>query len=299
MVAVFAIRQPDVNKHASVKVSVATIRQPFIPLANRLMSEQEKRPWLLAESTYACIRDRGIEVAVIPLGATEPHNLHLPYGTDVYEASLLGEMICAEAYRRGSKVTLLPTIPFGVQTNMRRLPLAINVNPATLDLFLSDIVQSLRNSGIEKILLLNSHGGNDFKPLLRTLAGDDIQIFLCDWFRMVADVYHDIFDVPEDHAGEMETSLLLRFFPHLVGHNADGTLTADDGAIAKTQFDAVNNGWVQITRRWDLLTTNCGSGNPHAASAEKGEKVANVIVDRIATFLVELSDATVDDKFPF
>ncbi len=72
---------------------------------------------------------------MIPLGATEPHNLHLPYGTDALEASIIGDKVCEVAYRRGAKVVLLPTIPYGVQTNMRRLPLAINVNPATLDLF--------------------------------------------------------------------------------------------------------------------------------------------------------------------
>jgi creatinine amidohydrolase len=257
------------------------------------------RPWLLAESHYGELKDRDIQVAVIPLGATEPHNLHLPYGTDLYEATIIGEQVCGEAFQRGAKVTLLPTIPFGVQTNMRRLPLAINVNPATLDLLLADVVHSLRNSGIEKILLLNSHGGNDFKPLLRTLAGSDIQIFLCDWFRMVADVYDQIFTHPEDHAGEMETSFALAFFPELVSTNPDGSLQADDGATKQTRFSAVNQGWVQITRRWDLLTTNCGSGNPHQASAQKGQQVMEVIVDRLASFLVELSNADVDDSFPF
>ncbi len=259
----------------------------------------ESRPWRLDELNYHDVGQRNLQVAVIPLGATEPHNLHLPYGTDALEASIIGDKVCEAAYRRGARVVLLPTIPYGVQTNMRRLPLAINVNPATLDQFLTDIVHSLRNSGIEKILLLNSHGGNDFKPLLRTLAGSDMQLFLCDWFRMVADVYSTIFEHPEDHAGEMETSLALAFFPNLVARNQDGSLTADDGATHPTRFEAVNQGWVQITRRWDLLTTNAGSGNPHKATAEKGEQVMKVIVDRLAEFLVELDQADLDDRFPF
>ena len=98
------------------------------------MTDKQPRPWILAENTYGTIKEADIQVAVIALGATEPHNLHLPYGTDIYEGDVLGDKVCAEAYQRGAKVTLLPTIPFGVQTNMRRLPLAINVNPATLDL---------------------------------------------------------------------------------------------------------------------------------------------------------------------
>ena len=263
------------------------------------MTDRSKRPWILAECTYAEMKNREHRVAVIPLGATEPHNLHLPYGTDVFEATILGEKICEEAYLRGANVTLLPTIPFGVQTNMRKLPLAINVNPATLDLFVTDVIASLRNSGIDRILLLNSHGGNDFKPLLRTLAGEDITIFLCDWFRLVSDVYSSVFTHKEDHAGEMETSFALAYFPHLVSMNDDGTLAADEGTTRASRFDAVNEGWIQITRRWDLLTTNCGSGNPHQATAEKGERIVEIIVERVATFLVELSESELDDTFPF
>ncbi|QDT10047.1 Creatinine amidohydrolase [Planctomycetes bacterium K23_9] len=263
------------------------------------MTQSKRRPWLLAENNYADLRDADIEVAVIPLGATEPHNLHLPYGTDVYEATELATRIGEQSYTAGAKVRVLPTIPFGVQTNMRKLPLAINVNPATLDLFLTDVVHSLIGSNVKKILLFNSHGGNDFKPLLRTLAGQDIQLFLCDWFRLVNDVYDSIFDHPEDHAGEMETSFMLAHFPHLVAQNADGTLTADDGDVRANRFEAINKGWIQITRQWDLLTTNCGSGNPHQSTVEKGHQVTKVVVDRVADFIVDLSDSELDAEFPF
>ena len=56
------------------------------------MTTRKPRPWLLSECHYGDIKDADIQVAVVPLGATEPHNLHLPYGTDVYEASVLSEM---------------------------------------------------------------------------------------------------------------------------------------------------------------------------------------------------------------
>ncbi|MDB4394147.1 creatininase family protein [bacterium] len=259
----------------------------------------DARPWLLAECNYGYVKNADIRVAVIPLGATEPHNLHLPYGTDLYEATAIGERICEAAFRRGAAVSLLPTIPFGVQTNMRKLPLAMNVNPATLDLLLTDLVDSLFNSGIEKIVLLNSHGGNDFKPLLRTLAGRNQTVFLCDWFKMVQDVYSTIFEHPEDHAGEMETSIALAYFPHLVATGDDGSLMADEGATRESRFNALNQGWVQITRRWDLLTTNTGSGYPHAATAEKGEQVMALICDRLSQFLWELSGSQLDNDFPF
>jgi creatinine amidohydrolase len=47
-------------------------------------------PWKLAETTYAFVKQHPYEVAVLPLGATEPHNLHLPYGMDVFEGNIIG-----------------------------------------------------------------------------------------------------------------------------------------------------------------------------------------------------------------
>ncbi len=257
------------------------------------------RPYVLADLSYGVIKHADIHVAVLPLGATEPHNLHLPYGTDVFEGTIVGERICEAAHARGAKVVLLPTVPFGVETNMRALPLAINVHQETLNHYVRDVVHSLRHSGVHKIVLLNSHGGNEFKPLLRELAGEGITVFLIDWFRVLNDVYSTIFEHKEDHAGEMETSFALAFFPHLVQHNADGSLAADDGATRRTLFDAVNNGWVSITRPWHLLTTNTGSGYPHAATADKGRRCMELLVERLSAFLVELSDATVDERFPY
>ncbi len=258
------------------------------------------RPWNLAETNYTYTKQNQYEVAVLPLGATEPHNLHLPYSTDTIEGTKIGEAICEAAHGQGAKVVLLPTIPYGTETNMRKLPLALNLNPSTLNQIITDLVASLVESGIQKILLLNSHGGNDFKPLLRELSGKTpAQLFLCNWYQMVRDVYHEIFENPDDHAGEMETSLVLSFAPDLILRNADGSLAADDGETASSRFEAVNQGWVSITRPWHLLTTNSGSGNPHAASAEKGRQVTQLIVDRLGTFLVELSNSKLDEKFPF
>ena len=121
------------------------------------MSNRSPKPWVLAECNYGFIKEADIQVAVLPFGATEPHNLHLPYGTDIFEATILGDRLCQVAYERGAKVTLLPTMPFGVQTNMRELPLAINLNPSTLSRVVIDIVHSLNNNGIKKIVFLNSH----------------------------------------------------------------------------------------------------------------------------------------------
>ena len=260
------------------------------------------REWMLSEVNYAQVRDSPFEVAVLPMGATEPHNFHLPYGTDTYESEIIGSNICEAAFKQGARVVMLPAIPYGTETNQMEFPLAMNLNPSTLGFVIKDIVDSLAKHGIHKLLILNSHGGNDFKPLLRELQGKTpVHLFLCNWYAGgSADVHSEIFESAGDHAGEMETALALAYFPQFVAHNpVTGELTADDGAVNSTRFEAVNKGWVSITRPWHLLTKNTGSGNPHPATAEKGRQLMDVLVERILTFLVELAETDLDENFPF
>lgn len=258
------------------------------------------RPWKLAETNYGVVKSAKYEVAVLPCGATEPHNLHLPYGTDSYESDVIGGLACERAWSRGAKVVLLPTIPYGTETNQAQCRLSLNINPSTLGLVIKDLVESLVGHGIRKVLLLNSHGGNDLKPVLRELHGQTAaKLFLCNWYAMLPAEQREIFAEPGDHAGEMETAFALAYFPELVAKNDDGTLRADDGAVRETRFEAVNRGWVSITRPWHLLTTNTGSGNPHQATAEKGRRFVELVVERLAQFLVELSASELDERFPY
>jgi creatinine amidohydrolase len=218
----------------------------------------------------------------------------------MYEGTTVGENICEAAHAQGAKVVLLPTIPYGTETNQMQFPLAMNVDPSTLFAFVTDLVKSLDHHGVRKLVLLNSHGGNDLKPLLRELYGKTgVHVFLCNWYLCFKDVELEIFGERDDHAGEMETSFGLAYFSDLVARNADGTLAADAGVTKPTQFEAINNGWVSITRPWHLLTTNSGAGNPHGATAEKGKRMMAVVVERLSKFLVELSTAKLDDRFPF
>ena len=258
------------------------------------------RPWMLAETHYGHVKETRYDVAIVPLGATEPHNLHLPYGTDVFEATVLAERLGEFAHERGASVVVLPTIPFGVERNLSGFPLAINVDPETLDRYVADVVRSLADNGIRKIVLLNSHGGNEFKPLLRGLYGKlDAHLFLCNWYRVIDDCYDDLFTHREDHAGEMETSFALAYFPHLVQLDAKGNLAADHGVKRPFRFKALREGWVGVTRPWHLLTTNSGAADPHQATKEKGERLMQILLQRLGGFLVELAQADLDESFPF
>ncbi|MFO1022671.1 MAG: creatininase family protein [Planctomycetales bacterium] len=130
------------------------------------------RPWMLSEINYGHVKQAHYEVAVLPMGATEPHNLHLPYGTDTFESEVITSRTCEAATAKGARVLQLPAIPYGTETNMSEFPFAMNLMPSTLGLVIRDLVRSMEKQGIRKFLILNSHGGNEFKPLLRELAPD-------------------------------------------------------------------------------------------------------------------------------
>jgi creatinine amidohydrolase len=260
------------------------------------------REWILSEINYGYVKNHPYDVAVLPMGATEPHNLHLPYGTDTFESLEIASRSCEAAFRRGARVVMLPVVPYGTETNLGAFPLAMNLNPSTLALVIGDLVASLEKQGIRKLVILNGHGGNELKPVLRELYGKTrVHLFLCDWFRGIsADVQKQLSADPGDHAGEMETAFGLAYFPQFVARDArTGKLAADAGATQPTRFDAINRGWISITRPWHLLTTNSGAGNPHPATAEKGKHLVETIVLRLADFLVELAAAELDEKFPF
>jgi creatinine amidohydrolase len=69
--------------------------------------------------------------------------------------------------------------------------------------------------------------------------------------------------------------------------------------VRPSRFEAVNRGWVELTRPWHLLTTNSGSGDPRAATAAKGEELTALVVERIGRFLCELAKGPLDEAFPF
>ncbi len=252
---------------------------------------------VLAEQTHAFVREQRWQAAVLPFGATEPHNLHMPYGTDTYQVEELARRACARAWEAGARVALLPALPYGVNTNHLEVPggLACSVTPTTLLAILSDLVESLDRQGVRKLVLLNGHGGNELKPLTRQLH-HRTKVFLCvcDWYRMAADLYPKLFDHPGEHADEVETSLGLAYFAGLLKPEL-----ADAGAARPTRFEAINRGWVNITRPWHLATTNTGLGDPSGATPEKGRALMEALAERLGGFLAELAKAEVNATFPY
>jgi creatinine amidohydrolase len=253
------------------------------------------RPWILAETTLKMYRHAPMEVAVLPIGATEPHNLHLPCGTDTFEVSDIGEKACEIAWKRGGRAVALPAIPFGTNSNFAGFPGFIHLNPTTHLAILRDVVWSLESYGVRKLVILNGHGGNNFQPFLRELwPTTKLFISVINWWQILPELFEKLFVNPGEHGDEMETSLMLHLCPHLVSLK-----DADAGSVRKPRLKTLREGWVIFTRPWKRLTTNTGYGNPRLATAEKGRKILDAITRKIGAYLVELAKAKVDAKFPY
>ncbi len=250
--------------------------------------------WDITETNMSRLSQTKIEVAVLPIGAIEPHNRHLPEGQDFLHTTYLAKQICKSAWEKCKSVICLPAIPYGVDCNLMDFPMAIHVSQTTLDNMVKDIIFSLHHYGIRKILLLNGHGGNDFVPLIRQIQSEkDVYIFLCNWWKVGMDKYNEIFEKPDDHAGEFETSVALELYPELVELSKAGR------AIPRPfRFEALNKGWVQTSRRFKKLNNDCAAGDPSNADASKGKKYLDLVIKRLSDFLVKLAEAQIDDLFP-
>src|SRR2546423_3979073 len=127
----------------------------------RMSDSPTNRPFILHEATYRQLLDYKPNIAILPWGATEAHNYHLPHGTDVIEATALAEQSAALATQRGASVVVLPTIPFGNNAQQLDQVATISIQTATAAAILSDVAHSLVSQGIDRLVLLNAHGGND------------------------------------------------------------------------------------------------------------------------------------------
>src|ERR1051325_4941944 len=244
------------------------------------------RAYILNEVTWRTVRESGYQVAVLPWGATEAHNTHLPYGTDTIETEAIAARSAELSCGKGAKVAVLPAMPFGVQTGQLDIPFCLNLNPSTQALVLGDLVRTLDGQGIPKIVILNGHGGNDFRQMVRELQ-PQVKTFLCtmSWFKLVDPKAY--FTDIGDHGGELETSVMLSVAPDLVRPLSE----AGSGAARAWKLAALREGWAWAPRRWTAVTDDTGVGDPRAATRGEGGRYLAAVVARVAAFLVELAAA--------
>ncbi|MCW5911645.1 MAG: creatininase family protein [Cyclobacteriaceae bacterium] len=251
------------------------------------------RSYILAENSWKTIKEASFEVAVLPWGACEAHNYHLPYGTDIIEAEEIAAEGARQAWEQNAKVIVLPAIPFGVNTGQLDVLLDMNMNPSTQFAVLRDVIETLNRQGIHKLIILNSHGGNDFKAMIRELGLKFPEMFLCscDWFKSIDQ--KEFFVNKDDHAGEMETSLMMHLRPHLVLPLSE----AGDGKAKKFRFKAMQEGWAWAERKWTKVTNDTGVGDPRQATAEKGEKYFKAVTQKVAQFFAEVAKTSKGDYY--
>jgi len=251
------------------------------------------KPFILAETNWNTLKDESFDLAILPWGATEAHNYHLPYATDIIEADYIAKKSAQIAWEKGAKVIVLPTIPFGVNTGQSDIYLDINLNPSTQLAILNDVITVLNRQGIKKLLVLNGHGGNDFKPLLRELGlfFPDMFLGFTNWFQSLDKL--DYFAKEGDHADEMETSLMLYFSPNLVLPRESW----GKGKEKKNKIEGFKDGWAWTERKWSQVTEDTGVGDPHLATKEKGKKYFEAVALKISGLIYDIAQANVDDLY--
>lgn len=251
------------------------------------------KPYILAETNWKTINNTPVELAVLPWGALEAHNLHLPFSTDNIETERIAAEAAGKAWERGAKLLVLPVIPFGVNTGQLDIKVNINMNPTTQFAILKDIVDVLNRHEIYKFLILNGHGGNDFKQMIRELGVlyPKMMICTCNWYQSVEN--SDFFEKGGGHADEMETSLMLYLAPELVLPIKE----AGRGAAKKFKIKALNEKWAWAERKWSKVTSDTGIGDPSMATPEKGGKYFNAVVEKISDLMFGLSKADIDDMY--
>ena len=241
-------------------------------------------------TTWGKVKGIVYDLAVLPWGATEPHNYHLPYLTDTLCARNISLDALQWAVQKADiNGLLLPPIALGSQNpGQRENAGCISTRFETQKAILSDIVESLDMQGINILIIVNGHGGNSFKQMIRDLTLDfpDTLIACVDWFAIIPQ--EGYFEEKDDHAGEMETSVMLYYHPELVNMSEAG-----NGASKPFAIDSLNDktGW--IPRDWAEISSDTGVGNPKKATAEKGERYAKAVAAKIGQLLVDLATKSV------
>jgi creatinine amidohydrolase len=228
---------------------------------------------------------------VLPWGATEAHGYHLPYATDVLQAEAFASRAADIAVEKGGRPVVLPAVPFGNNAQQLDQAATVHLSSSTAFSLLRDVARSMKSQGIDRLLIVNSHGGNEFRPAVRDLELETgVLIVVADFFRMLPDLRARLFAAPGDHADEMETSLMLYLVPHLVDMDAAGS-----GARRRFEITALEQPGIWSPRPWSAVHPDTGSGDPRGASPEKGREFFEAVSAAIAEVIVGLSVAQPGD----
>ncbi|MCE1188228.1 MAG: creatininase family protein [Ignavibacteria bacterium] len=245
------------------------------------------RKYILNEQHWKSIKDHTCNLAILPWGSCEPHNYHLPFGTDTIQSEYIASEAARKAEETGSNVLVLPAIGYGVNIAQLNLNMTISISPSTQLQILHDIITSLLRHNVSKLLIINGHGGNDFKPIIRELqlVFPSMFVGLINWWQIPIDKKH--YANPGEHAGELETGNVMHIAPHLVLPIEE----AGEGTAKSFNLPGFKDGWAWSPRPWELITEDTGIGNPKNATSEMGKSYLEEVTTLIAAVMGSLSRA--------
>ena len=243
------------------------------------------RAHVLHEANYAQLLECRPNVALLPWGATEAHNWHMPHGTDVIEAVSLAERAADIAVAAGARPIVLPVIPFGNNAQQQDQVATVHLSTQTALNILRDVTDSLARQGIDRLVIVNGHGGNDFKPLARDCQlASGVTILVVDFWRLAPEVLTATFPDPGDHAGRLETSLLLHLKPEWMEMHRAGT-----GAAVQRLAPGIRQANAWTPRPWGRVQPDTGSGDPAGSTAALGATYFEAAAASLAELIVTLS----------
>jgi creatinine amidohydrolase len=257
------------------------------------------RTALIEELTLPELQEFRPEVVLIPVGSTEQHAYHLPYGTDTWRVLEHCRRAAEWANERGGRVVVMPAMPYGVNTNFTAWPFTVRIRVETLLAVVTDLVTELDRDGVRKMVIVNGHGGNvwPLRAFTRQIHGQIRgMVVVVDAGGYVPDaVEEEVWERGQGvHAGEGETSEILYLRPETVRMEAAKAPNVTPPKLRT--LDAIGATYVKW---WHQHTDTGGVGDPTAATAEKGRRWLEASAEALGAFLKEFSEAKVDERFPF
>ncbi|MGV3686492.1 MAG: creatininase family protein [Daejeonella sp.] len=226
------------------------------------------------------------------IAATEQHGAHLPVATDRmiggHFLNLLNEEI-------PDKILILPPVAVGCSDHHMEFTGSLSLSHATFAAVVKDIVQSVIHHGFHKIILLNSHGGNQgiMTVILEQLgfANPKSHILGATWWTLAKPELLKITETGPGgtgHACEFETSLMKVIAPDLVNED----LIAAGGNVPTfylAEGDMLQGGKVSYYRTMKAMTPNGVYGDPRSSSPEKGKRIAAAVVEALKDLVNEVA----------
>ena len=213
--------------------------------------------------------------AIIPVGSLEQHGNHLPVSTD----SLITEYLARLAAEQVGAF-VLPAIPYGVSFEHKPM-FNVSLRNSTLSTMICDVCVSLAENRLKEIIVLNGHHGNlgalqYISQELHSILPREAHVYTMHYWHMMNNEF--------DHAGEVETSIVLAIAPELVQMER-ASPNSKKLSKSKVAYSSITN----TPGSFPKITGNGVWGDPRKATAAKGEKWIQEIITRLTKTITELA----------